>query len=98
LHGWSSFLSHFALDFVNPFVEAGLIDEFVVGADFLDAAIFQNDDEVGVFGGGDPVGDDKGRGALFKFLQVLTDGQVGFAAPFASYVIYSIPSCLTKGV
>jgi hypothetical protein len=42
-----------------------------------DFAIFQNDDEIGIFGGRNPVGDDEGGGAFFQFLQVLADREIG---------------------
>jgi len=57
--------------------------EFVVGADFADAAVFENDDAVGVADGAESVGDDECCSALHELCEASLDESFAFGVEVA---------------
>ena len=57
------------LHFVKFFVDAAALHEFVVRSRFGNFALFQNDDQIGVQNGREPVRDAKSRAAFHEFVE-----------------------------
>src|SRR6185295_8709768 len=66
------------LDFGDVAVVAGLADEFGMVAGLGDAAVFQDDDEVGGFHGAEAVGDDEDGAVDHDEFQGAADEVFGF--------------------
>ena len=72
-HGFYYTLAFAKLGVVEVGVEAVLGHEFVVVAAFDDVAITDDQDYVGIFDGGETVGNDEGGSAFGKFVDGLLD-------------------------
>src|SRR5262245_27241560 len=66
------------LELVKFAVDAAAAEQLGVGALLGDAAVFQDDDEVGFLNGGKAVGDADGGAALHEVVEGALDGALGF--------------------
>ena len=70
-------LDRFHLRLVQLPISPTLLDQFIVGAAFTDATLFEDKDLVCLANGGESVGNDEGGSALHQSMQRALDMQFG---------------------